>query len=182
LDQRTTIIFTTQDRRNPQAWREWASAARRQYAPGEAIVVDVNRVGNLRTYLRYYTNINDVVIIGHSSSRGVYVGADGVRGTNISDAVGRNNARPRSINWGNVEGKIRLWGCNAGRGENPIARSIANESRRPVEAYSNYVNIGSGGPTVFTKGNTWDIIRGDQSQFGGRVEFEPETRSGGGGW
>jgi hypothetical protein len=160
---------------------------RGRFPRGEAIVVDVNRIRTINTYLRHYTNIKDVVIIGHSSSEGIYVGADPQRGTNISNVPGRNNAPPSSINWSNVDGTVRLWGCNAGRGPNSIAQSVATASQRRVEAYTNYVNLGSensntytrgnyvnfgsNGPTVFTNGNIVRLLSGNA--IGGLVEFEP---------
>lgn len=160
-------------------WREWASTAAAKYSrPRMEVVVEaVKTVTELQTAISVRTNIRDLVVIGHSNQNLIAVGSGDLPATNISTSRRKNDISPYEINWENVIGAVHIWGCNAASGPAnlSIAQSIANASRRPVEAYSNFVTLGRDGPvTTGLRASILGVQRG--FDFGGRVELTPSHR------
>lgn len=165
-------------RRDPKdPWEDWATTAVKKFVrPGDEFVVeDVNSVTELKKSLSVRSNIRNLVMIGHSEQNKIAVGSENLPDTNISGAAGPNDVSPSKVDWGNVKGSIHVWSCNAA--ENPvnisIAKQIAKASRRPVEAYSNFVTLGPSGPITSGWSATFAGFRRGLD-FGGRVNLAPD--------
>jgi hypothetical protein len=154
----TVVVLKTgkklKDAANP--WGKWASAAVSKYArPGDEVVVeDIKSVQEFQSSINVRRNIRDLVIVGHSGRTAIHFSQDAIPGSNLSNKPGINNVSPGNVDWSGVapDGKIHLWGCNAGSYPDPIAQHVANAASRTTEAYANYTQLGNDGPTTIWGG------------------------------
>jgi hypothetical protein len=170
------VIFTTEDKDNPDAWDNAAEKAKAEYEKllasicdgVEVIIKDVEYVSEVNETLDQTDNVVIVVFIGHSGPNGIFIGADNEPGTNISDGGGPNDVDPTDIHWDQIvpiDGakQIIILGCNAGQGEDCVAQDIADASGFNVVAADEYINFDTDG-TAFIR--WW--------RFGEWITFHPD--------
>jgi RHS repeat-associated protein len=134
------------------------------------IVENVNKVSQVNNLLKNNQDIVNIKLIGHSSPKAIYVGAESLPDTNISFLDGSSNIDPNNLNWDNLtqDAVIDIWGCRAGAGNNSVAQNIANASGATVKAPNTYLNFNEETGEPFMR--WW--------RFGEWKTFQPQANGG----